>query len=62
MVKVDNVGVPVFHRGVPVRMAMRLRSFPARVLMLVVRIVDMQVLVLGCLVPVLQLARFVSRP
>ncbi len=62
VVKVDNVGVLVFHRSVPVWMTMWLRPFPALVFMSMVLIVDMQVLVLRCLVPVLQLARVMSRP
>ncbi len=62
MVKVDNVGVFVFQRRVPVRMAMRFRSLPALVLMSMVLFVDMQMFVLQRVVPVLQLARVVSRP
>ena len=62
MVKVDNVGVCVFHRSVPVRMAMRFRSLPTLVFMSMVVVVNMQVLVLQCLVQMLQLARLVARP
>ncbi len=62
MVKVDNVGVLVFHRSMPVWVAMRLRPFPAFVFMSMVLIVDMQVLVLRGPVPVLKFARVVSRP
>ena len=59
---VDNVGVPVFQRNVPMRMAMRLRSLPAFVSMSMVLIVDMQVLMLKRLVHMLHLAGVVSRP
>ena len=62
MVKVDDVGVLVFHRSMPVRVAMRLRPFPAFVFMSMVLIVGMQVLVLRVLVPVLKFARVVRRP
>ena len=62
MVKVDDKGVLVRHRRMPVWMAMRLRPFPAFVFMPMMLIVDMKVLVLQCLVPVLQLSGVVSWP
>ena len=43
--EVDNVGVPMLQRSVPVRMAMRLRPFPAFVYMAMVHIVVMEVLI-----------------
>ena len=62
MVQVDNIGVPVFHRSMPVWMAVRFLSLPAVVYVLMMRVVDMQVLVLKRLVQVLHLAGIVSRP
>ena len=62
MVKVDNVGVFVFQRRVPVWMAMRLLSLPALVWVLMVLVMGMEVLVLKHLVQVLHLAGVVSRP
>ena len=61
MVKVDNVRVLVLEGSVPVWMAMRFLSLPALVYVLVVLVMDMQVLVFQCLVPMLQIARVVSR-
>ncbi len=62
MVKVDNVGVFVYQRHVPVRMAMRVLSLPALMCVLMVLVMDMQVLVFQRLVLMLQIARVVSRP
>ena len=45
-----------------VRMAVRFRSFPALVLMLVVFVVNMKVLVRGRFMPVLQLDRIAGGP
>ena len=62
MMEVDNVGVPMLQRGVPVRMAMRLRPFPAFVYMAMMHIVGMEVLMIQRRVHMFQLARVVSRP
>lgn len=45
-----------------VRMAMRFRSFPAFVLVLVMLVMNMKMLVRGRLMPVLKLDRIVGRP
>lgn len=44
MVKVYNIGVLVFQRGVPVRMAVRLWPFPAVVRVLMVTIMNVEML------------------
>lgn len=62
MVIVDDEGVPVAQRVVPVRMRVRLRPFPARVSVLVTLIVDMQVLVTVGLVDMLDLDRIPGWP
>ncbi len=62
MVKVDNVGVLVLEGSVSVWMAMWRLSLPALMYVLMVLVMDMQVLVFQRLVPMLQIARVVSRP
>lgn len=60
--EVDHLGVFVFQRAVTVRMAVRLRPFPALVVVLLVLVVDMQVLMFHGRVQMVQLARIVRRP
>ena len=52
--EVDHQAVQVLQRFVPVRMAVRLRAFPALVLVVLVLVVDVAVLMLQCLVSMLQ--------
>lgn len=53
MMQVDDVRMLVPHHLVPMRMAMRLRSFPAFVVMSMMLIVHMQVLVVHRMMDVL---------
>jgi hypothetical protein len=62
MVQVDDIGVPVLHLFVPMRMAMRLRPFPTLVIVMVVLIMDVPVLVFEGLVPVFQFEGIACRP
>ena len=62
VVEIDDVAVLVFQGLVPVRMAVRLRSFPTLVRVLVVLVVDMQVLVIEGLVQVLQIGGIAGWP
>ena len=62
MVQIDNVGVLVRDRRMPVRMAVRLRSLPALVCMLVVLVVNVGVLVVERLVTVLNFRGVARRP
>ena len=62
VVKVDDVGVLVGDRAMPVRVAVRLRPLPALVHMLVVLVVNVQMVVLDRLVPMLLLLGVVRRP
>ena len=41
MMEIDHIGVPMPHRRMPVRMAVRLGPFPALVLVLVMLVVNM---------------------
>ena len=62
MVLVDNVGVPVPHRVMPVRMATGFRPLPALMFMAMMLVVDVQVFVIRCWVVVLQFSWVVRRP
>jgi len=54
--------VPMPHRRMPVRMAVRLRPFPALVLVLVMLVVNMEVLVVQGRMRVVQDGRVIGRP
>lgn len=62
MVQVDDIGVGVPQRCMPVRMAVRLRALPAFVLMLVMLIVRVKMFVVGGRVHMLDLDRIAGRP
>jgi len=62
MMQIDYIGTLVPQPRMLVRMAMRHRSFPALVRMLVVLIMDMEMLMHEWLMNVLQLGQISGRP
>ena len=62
MVIVDHKRVPMREPGMPVRMGVRFRPFPALMLMLMVRVVNVAVFVAKFLVDMLDLNRIAGRP
>lgn len=62
MVKVDDKRVLVPEAGVPVGMAMRLRSLPTLMRVPMVLVVEMRMLVLKRIVKMFHLIGVVSRP
>jgi hypothetical protein len=62
VVEVDHEPMPVLHRFMAVRMAVRLRALPALVLVPVMLVVDMTVLVAERLVNMLQNRPVQRRP
>ncbi len=62
VVQVDDEGMGVDQLAVPVRMAIRVRPFPAFVIVAVVIVVDMAVAVVERLMAVLDLGAVPGRP
>lgn len=60
--QVDREAMPMSQRRVPMRMDVRLRSFPALMLMLMMRVVHVQVAMLVLLVEVLDHLAVGCRP